>query len=68
MSSVTSPNASDQDDHVWTISPSPDKCGWETDSGYPGYGLPKGWAEEIARRYNLVAEAAEAARGVVENK
>lgn len=37
---------------VWTVSPSPERDGWENDSAYPGYGLPKEVAERIAQLWN----------------
>jgi hypothetical protein len=41
---------------IWTLSPLPEIPGWETDGGYPDYGLRKERAIEIARRYNLHEE------------
>ena len=43
---------------VWTVSRSPDQCGWITDSGVEGYGLTRADAEFLAR----AANAAEAGR------
>lgn len=42
---------------VWTVSRDPRSCGWETDSGFSGYGLTKSDAEELANGANLVAAA-----------
>ena len=39
---------------VWTVSADPTRTGWNTDSGYPGYGLLKTQAEELASAANLV--------------
>jgi hypothetical protein len=36
----------------WTLSQSPISPGWETDSGCPGYGLPKAQAEELVTAAN----------------
>jgi hypothetical protein len=33
---------------VWTVSADPYEAGWETDSGYPGYGLLRSEAEFYA--------------------
>lgn len=49
-------NSAYAEDLVWTLSPSPTKLGWKTDSGYGGYGLPKLVAEEIARRFNILTK------------
>jgi hypothetical protein len=38
----------------WTISTDPKETGWETDSGYSGYGLPKELAEMVAEAMNKV--------------
>ena len=38
----------DPDAYVWTLSHDPNETGWETDSGYSGYGLLKRDAEELA--------------------
>lgn len=40
------------DNRVWTVSPYPDRCGWETDSGCSGYGITKTAAIRIAEAYN----------------
>lgn len=45
-----------KEDNIYTVSPNPNEPGWNTDSSYPGYGLPKFVAEEIVRRWNLVQE------------
>jgi len=37
---------------VWTLSLDPKEPGWDTDSGYPGYGLTKALAEELANAAN----------------
>ena len=36
------------DEKVWTLSRNPKRPGWETDCGFPGYGLTKADAEELA--------------------
>jgi len=41
---------------IWTISKDPERCGWETDSGYDGYGLTKKDADELANAANKLAE------------
>ena len=41
---------------VWTVSKDPNNDGWETDGGYPGYGLPKKDAEELANAGNRIEE------------
>lgn len=46
------PEQADRYDFVFTVSPVPDRAGWETDSGTEGYGIPRKLAEEIAFRYN----------------
>ena len=43
---------SDEGGDDWTVSPDPDRPGWETDSRVPGYSIPRHVAEEICRRYN----------------
>ena len=40
------------DNAVWTVSRNPNKPGWETDSGFDGYGLTKDEAEELANALN----------------
>jgi hypothetical protein len=42
------------EDRVWTVSRSKNKMGWNTDSGFPGYGLTTAEAEELAYGANLV--------------
>ena len=42
------------EEHVWTISRDPNDTGWETDSGYSGYGLLKKDAEELAGAANRI--------------
>ena len=46
---------SDPDDsaaRIWTLSKDPENTGWETDSGYSGYGLLKEEAEFLALAAN----------------
>jgi hypothetical protein len=43
---------------VWTISEDPNKAGWETDSGYSGYGLPKEKADFYVMCINKYIEEA----------
>lgn len=38
-----------KDDCTYTLSPDSGIDGWNTDSGYPGYGLPKHVAQTLAR-------------------
>ena len=38
--------------NVWTISKNPNREGWCTDSGQPGYGLSKADAEFLVRAAN----------------
>lgn len=47
---AVSRNEKDRDN--WTISPTEGLCGWETDSGQDGYGLPKNIAEWIVHILN----------------
>lgn len=42
----------DEEARVWTLSHSPDETGWETDSGYGGYGLTYAEANELATAAN----------------
>ena len=35
-------------EHVWTVSRDPNETGWNTDSGFNGYGLTKADAAEAA--------------------
>lgn len=37
---------------VWTLSKDPKECGWDTDNGYPRYGLPKHVAQFLADAAN----------------
>ena len=37
---------------VWTVSNNPNETGWETDCGYPGYGLVRSDAEFLAASAN----------------
>lgn len=39
-------------DAAWTLSFNPGETGWETDSGFDGYGLKKNLAEAIAQAWN----------------
>ncbi len=39
-------------EECYTLTSKQGEPGWETDSGQPGYGLPKEIAVEIAVRYN----------------
>ena len=52
----------DERDNVWTVSPDPNETGWETDSGFPGYGLSKADAEYICRAVNSHEGLVEAVR------
>lgn len=49
----------DPQEKVWTLSKYPDETGWETDSGYDGYGLTKDSAQLIANAFNNRAHIAE---------
>jgi hypothetical protein len=40
------------EERVWTVSRDPDRPGWETDGGYPGYGLTRAEAEELVAAAN----------------
>jgi hypothetical protein len=40
---------------VWTLSRTPGVPGWETDSGYSGYGLKYADARELADAANAIA-------------
>lgn len=44
------PGDSGRPNGAWTISPRPDRPGWETDGGNESYGLPRAVAEDLARR------------------
>ena len=46
------------DEEVWTVSKVPNKTGWDTDSGYEGYGLKKADAEFLAAAANEKIERA----------
>ena len=62
------PERADRYDFVFTVSPVPDRAGWETDSGTEGYGIPRKLAEEIAFRYNdfpAMLRVVEAAREAI---
>lgn len=48
------PDMTDPEDTVWTVSRDPNVPGWNTDGGYPGYGLTKADAEELAQAANTV--------------
>lgn len=39
-------------DKIWTLSKDPKVTGWNTDCGFPGYGLLKEDAEELANAAN----------------
>ena len=39
-------------DRIWTLSRDPNRCGWETESGCPGYGLMRADAEFLAAAAN----------------
>ena len=41
---------------VWTVSTDPKEPGWNTDSGYPGYGLTRDIAEFLAKAANEAKE------------
>jgi hypothetical protein len=41
-----------EDRNVWTLSFNENELGWETDCGYPGYGLTKEVAQQIADVWN----------------
>lgn len=40
------------DERLWTLSRDPTKTGWNTDGGYPGYGLTKADAQKLADAAN----------------
>jgi len=42
----------DPDMQIWTVSKHPRECGWETDGGFPGYGLTRADAEFLATAAN----------------
>jgi len=60
----------DRDARVWTLSRNKDYTGWETDSGFNGYGLTKADAEELASAANRIEalEKALADIAVINNK
>ena len=37
---------------VWTVSTRPDETGWQTDSGFPGYGMIRSRAQFLADAAN----------------
>jgi hypothetical protein len=39
-------------DTIWTVSEDPERAGWNTDSGYHGYGLTKAQAQFLADAAN----------------
>jgi hypothetical protein len=41
---------------IWTLSETLEDTGWETDSGFPGYGLTRAMAEYIAGCVNAANE------------
>lgn len=43
--------------NVWTVSRDPKNTGWETDCGYPGYGLTKAEATELADAANSAVKS-----------
>ena len=49
---VASEDDADPEESVWTLSNDPERTGWETDSGFSGYGLPKSLAMAIASAWN----------------
>lgn len=40
--------------NIWTVSTDPNEDGWMTDFGFPGYGITKDQAEELANGANLI--------------
>tara|TARA_R110000822_G_scaffold117943_3_gene250495 strand:- start:655 stop:945 length:291 start_codon:yes stop_codon:yes gene_type:complete len=46
----------DENSAVWTLSRDPDVTGWETDSGFSGYGMLKADAEELANAADRIEE------------
>jgi hypothetical protein len=50
---------------VWTVSKDPNNDGWETDGGYPGYGLPKKDAEELANAANRIEKLEATLREII---
>lgn len=57
----------DPDAYVWTLSHDPNETGWETDSGYSGYGLLKRDAEELANAANRIEQLEAALRSIAAN-
>jgi len=51
-------SSKDPEAQIWTLSEDPAKTGWETDNGFPGYGLTKAKAELLANAANLMANSA----------
>lgn len=49
---VQDKDASLKDSDSYTLSLDKNECGWNTDSGYGGYGLPKKLAEWICKTLN----------------
>ena len=51
---VVDPDATDPapDEKIWTISKNPGEPGWNTDSGFRGYGLTKADAEVLVAAAN----------------
>src|SRR6185369_2259549 len=49
---VASEKDADPEDRVWTLSLTPSETGWETDSGFKGYGLTRDFAQAIADTWN----------------
>ena len=61
-------NCSYPDDHkaVWTISDDPRQTGWNTDSGYAGYGLTKAAAQFLCDAANAAVAAGAIGVGICE--
>ena len=53
---ATRDRSADPGQRVWTLSGHPDRTGWETDSGFDGYGLRKADAELHAELWNAWRE------------
>ena len=53
----TSHDPDDLEARIWTVSLTPYRTGWETDSGCERYGLTKDLAEELADAANAAWEA-----------
>jgi len=47
------------DGDCWTVSPDPQRPGWETDCGCPGYGISRQAAEYLAKSTRLMARVSE---------